>query len=524
MLGRQQHSIWEPEASHHSNNSNTRNPSHKVAAAHGVNHNLAQGGAYLGKKHAAPNLALINENGFSHGKKAGLGSATGQVEGFQRMIGPTAVDTENAADNSAAINQENKLSREVSEYALAQRMLMEKTQAYIREEASSLKREKNIYITQANTPKKIKTTWQGCVPNDGALEQQTDLGTNTTMDSCKTRASDLGYSVFGMAGGNNNTCYVGNQLAAAQKNGWATKILTSFTFPQVAGATVGGVYYNGQIGSYINVGDTRGLLSTPVKNCDAYIGGIINTNTSVATWGYNCNVAPTPKPPPVLLVNIVICVGAGSKLYIQKSLSGAWFIVNTSMLFLTIFQLKDGSFIGTGLDNNVYIAPTLSAATWTKVNNTYDVYGIIQLQDGSFVCIGTGYNLYTTPSITGTPQWSMVQNTHDVYGIIQLLDQSILIIGANSVLYKSPSLFPTSWSIVGNNNGTMQSITQLSDSSILGVGMDDSLYTLANLSAEWTIMPVINCCVMYVTTIKVAQSVIDATTPSTIMAALAHLL
>ena len=268
-----QHTIWEQEQQY----------TKKAPTNKGINNNLAQGRRY--------------------------------IEGFQQMIGPTAVNTENTIDNSAAIRQENKLSRDVSEYSLAHRMLMDKTATFIQSEGRSLSREKNVYVTQANNTQSIKPTFKGCYANSSSsgLTQQTELNIYTpiTIDTCKTRASDLGYSVFGLVGGggkSGTTCYVGNSLKNAQSAGLATKSVVSFSFPVVAGADKGGILLNGQAGSFnsSNMDTSTGFVSSPVSNCDPLSGAnIIFNDNNVASWGYNCNgvanpnyVPPPPPPPP----------------------------------------------------------------------------------------------------------------------------------------------------------------------------------------------------------------------------------
>jgi len=230
----------------------------------------------------------------------------GGIEGFSGMIGPTSVNTKNQNEESQLQTNEDELNRKISSYANSQRNLIEKTQNYLQNKRIY---GKNIFALEAAKMEDIRPSWVGCykTKNDGLVEQ-TDLGNNASVNACKVRASDLGYSTFSLRqdGQNGTKCYVGNNTDKAQSGGLATVPVVSHKFSTSEGANIGGLLMNGQIGVYED--DITTNLATDlnaVPNCDISIGGKINANTTVATWGYNCNgtekskfTPPPPQPTP----------------------------------------------------------------------------------------------------------------------------------------------------------------------------------------------------------------------------------
>ena len=230
-------------------------------------------------------------------------------EGFDGMIGPSQVNKKNQTDSSNRQTMEDEFNRSISSYATSQRNLMDKSQQFLQGKRTY---GKNIHALQAANTDDIIPNWVGCYKsgNDGLIEQ-TDLGNNTNITDCKVRASDLGYSTFalrqkGPSAG--NTCFVGDNIDTAQSGGLATKPVLSYAFSKSEGANIGGLMMNGQIGVYED--DITNNLKTDLTalaNCDISIGGQINANTSIATYGYNCNgtakspfTAPPPQPAAVI--------------------------------------------------------------------------------------------------------------------------------------------------------------------------------------------------------------------------------
>ena len=212
------------------------------------------------------------------------------IEGFDGMLGPTQANVLNQQDQVQHRIMEDKFNNSLSDYARAQKNLMDKTQTYIQNTASTNQRNKNIYVAHSQPSDEIHPKWKGCYAGGKGLIHQEDMGNSATQSACKTRASDLGYSNFSLA---NGKCSVGN--LDEQGNGPAYKSVVSYAFKPNKDATMGGLLKNGQIGTF---SDNQSNLMTDlnaVPGCDAFMGGLINTRNTVASYGANCNV---PAPPP----------------------------------------------------------------------------------------------------------------------------------------------------------------------------------------------------------------------------------
>ena len=241
------------------------------------------------------NANTFNENSLQNSRSI--------REGFNGMIGPSQANKKNQTDSSNLQSMEDAFNRSISSYANSHKNLMDKSQQFLQGKRSY---GKNIHPVQAANTDDIIPNWVGCYKsgNDGLVEQ-TDLGNNTNITDCKVRASDLGYNTFALrqkGTSPGNTCFVGNSVDKAQSGGLATKSVLSYSFKKADGANTGGLMMNGQIGMYED--DITNNLVTDlnaVANCDISIGGKINPNTPVATYGYNCNgtqKSPYTAPPP----------------------------------------------------------------------------------------------------------------------------------------------------------------------------------------------------------------------------------
>jgi len=191
---------------------------------------------------------------------------------------------------------ENKFNKSLSEYAIAQKNLMAKTQNYFQNGANSKQMNKNIYALQAQNPVDIHPKWKGCYAGGNGLVYQEDMGSGVTLTGCATRATDLGYSNFAVVGGNSGKCYVGN---ASDDNKMAYTTVVSYGFKPNKNAMMGGLLKNGQIGTFTD-STLSGLVTDlpAVAGCDPDVGGYINAKSSVASFGANCNNVP-PAPAPI---------------------------------------------------------------------------------------------------------------------------------------------------------------------------------------------------------------------------------
>ena len=77
----------------------------------------------------------------------------------------------------------------------------------------------NIYVTESSitTP----AEYMGCY-NSYDMSQQTDMGSNRSVDECAMRAQDIGTNFFGMSninGNNKGICYIGGSESSNKTNG-----------------------------------------------------------------------------------------------------------------------------------------------------------------------------------------------------------------------------------------------------------------------------------------------------------------
>ena len=197
-------------------------------------------------------------------------------------------------------NLEDIFNTKKAEFAASYKALMDNTRTYMNNTNTNSKNNRNVYVNQVNAPENITPSRVGCYQSSGTgLTYQEDLGTSVSVDTCKTRASDLGYSVFALRGGSTATtakCYVGNDINGAKSAGYAYKTVTASILASSATATIGSLLLNGQLGVYagsINNGLAINSSMPADPTCNNTTGGVINTNNTIATWGSGC-APPAP--------------------------------------------------------------------------------------------------------------------------------------------------------------------------------------------------------------------------------------
>ena len=147
----------------------------------------------------------------------------------------------------------------------------------------------NIFVTQAANPTTVNAKFEGCykiTSNDGMIFQE-DLGDKVSEEVCKTRALDLGYSVFSLRddGTGCSKCYVGNNLNSAKTGGQATKSMTSYRFVENSDANSSGLLMNGQIGVGKDIQIGQGAKAKTAVNCPkGYDTTVQANNKCIAGW------------------------------------------------------------------------------------------------------------------------------------------------------------------------------------------------------------------------------------------------
>ena len=297
------------------------------------------------------------------------------IEGFDGMIGSTRANTQNLTDSTNLQGMEDNFNRTISSYAMSQKNLMEKSQQYLQGKRSY---GKNIHTIQAANTDDIIPNWVGCYKsgNDGLIEQ-TDLGNNTNITDCKVRASDLGYSTFALrqkGTSPGNTCFVGDNIDKAQSNGLATKSVISYSFSKGDGANTGGLMMNGQIGTYLDDVTTNLVTDlTAITNCDISIGGKINPNTIIATYGYNCNGTEQSKfiPPPAQPAAVIPTPTGYTKYTTKDSQGNDIFVMTNGTSLADIAAACDKNTNCAGFNNVGYLKSIIKPQTQWASNSNY---------------------------------------------------------------------------------------------------------------------------------------------------------
>ena len=440
-------------------------------------------------------------------------------EGFSDMLG-----YKHKSNNGDLQRMEDKFSRSISSYATSQKNLLDKSQQFLQGKRTY---GKNIHAIQAANTDDIKPNWVGCYKagNDGLFEQA-DLG-NTTLTDCKVRASDLGYSTFalrqkGLTPG--NTCFVGDSIDKAQSSGLSTKSVVSYSFKKAEGTNTGGLMMNGQIGMYEDELTNNFVADlTPVANCDITIGGKINANTTVATYGYNCNgtaksslTAPPPQP-----AAAVTPTPDGYTKYSNKNSSGNDIFITTAGTSLAdLAALCDKKANCAGFTNSGRVKAVIKPPTeWVSGNwngAPLDLYvknpippkpptpptppvNCAQYGNKDRYLPDECYNQIwksVCPAPMPSTAWWRTQTREEV-AVNMYYVSTMPAPELRAMCYTIPpgvktgatvntvSSFSNDWTPI-NNGGWANSLSQLNDGTIICTNGNGNVFTRPNLSAAWT--------------------------------------
>ena len=132
--------------------------------------------------------------------------------------------------------------------------------------------------------------------NNSGFLFQSDMQ-NVSEKTCKTRAFDEGYAGFSIKKGANGQlgCFLTNDIQSTKKNEIAIKPMTSYAFKTNKDANIGGLLFNGQVGTYKDNMDTNLLTDLDevsvgeIGSCNIKDGTMhINDKSIIATYGGNC--------------------------------------------------------------------------------------------------------------------------------------------------------------------------------------------------------------------------------------------
>ena len=150
-----------------------------------------------------------------------------------------------------------------------------------------------------------------------------------------------------------------------------------------------------------------------------------------------------------------------------------WELVRDGGKLLSVAEMKDGSFVGIGIDNQLYTLATLPS-TWKLAKNGGKLLSVAILKDEIIVGVGTDNQLYTLD--TSTSRWKLVGEGGKLLSVATMPNGTILGIGIDNQLYILESLTSTSkWKLVGEG-GKLFSVSTIKDGIILGIGIDNQLY------------------------------------------------
>jgi hypothetical protein len=157
--------------------------------------------------------------------------------------------------------------------------------------------------------------------------------------------------------------------------------------------------------------------------------------------------------------------GTGVVIYPCYSTPTQIWNINQSILMKGVIQALDGTFIGVGVDNNLYIKSSLTAA-WNGPT-VYGLMSVIQMNDGTFVGIELNNTLCKSPDVTSGNVWEPITCPQSccVQFISKLNDGTLVCVGTGGLVYTRN--LDTAWVLV-DGSMTMSSVTQLKDGTILG--------------------------------------------------------
>ena len=197
----------------------------------------------------------------------------------------------------------------------------------------------------------------------------------------------------------------------------------------------------------------------------------------------------TWQPPPKQ--QYLLAVGSENQLLRKNYIASVW--VSFGQCCVTSFcQLRDGSFLGVGVDNAVYTLANLNAKWIYGGDNTKTVKHVTQLSDGTLLGVGMDNQLYTKTTLTAP--WIGIPASGTVTSVIQLQDGRIVGIGTDNAMYIKTSL-TAGWTYGGDNTKSVSCVTQLQDGSLIGIGLDYKLYSRAHMQANWVYCGDNTCCV-----------------------------
>jgi len=226
----------------------------------------------------------------------------------------------------------------------------------------------------------------------------------------------------------------------------------------------------------ISYNSSTQAITTPGGLCFDVLGSGTADGTAVIqypchggpnqSWVYGADQTLRPQNAPDKCLDFTSFVnGEPLAIYNCANRGSLTWQINQSVLMKGIIQALDGTFIGVGQDNNLYIKSSLTAA-WTGPT-VYGLMSVIQMSDGTFVGVALNNTLCKSPDVTSGIPWEPITCPQSccVTFISKLNDGTLVCLGLNGWVYTRQ--LDTAWVLV-DGSMTMSSVTQLKDGTILG--------------------------------------------------------
>ncbi|ORY47628.1 hypothetical protein BCR33DRAFT_75727 [Rhizoclosmatium globosum] len=185
--------------------------------------------------------------------------------------------------------------------------------------------------------------------------------------------------------------------------------------------------------------------------------------------------------------DLVLGIGTDNLLRWRDPEIPIWKSVGTGMRLLDILQLSDLSFVGVGLDNNLYWASSLHSQ-WYLVPGSGSVTRIAIMRSNFAWIFGVGMDCelyyvnilqgFNAQGLRGGFKWYHVPNSGCIIDVLQLPNGYVGGIGRDNKLYYMQNFYSLGWQLAPNFNGAITGLAELSDSTLLGIGMDGSVWRM----------------------------------------------
>lgn len=193
--------------------------------------------------------------------------------------------------------------------------------------------------------------------------------------------------------------------------------------------------------------------------------------SGVKAW----NPEPPPEPPIPMGGDCLVGLGPDNALYARAQNGSEWIKAPGSITnsIKAVSGMPDGSLLGVGSDQKLWIRPKLTDSYWVQVPNSEAVTAASAWTDGKFSAIlgiGTDMKLWARWGLF-SPWGSCANNTLSIKALAVLTDNRILAMGMDGKLYSKMAPNDT-WVLCANASGAMSSFTGMPNGSIFGLGTD----------------------------------------------------